>query len=115
MTTRVEVDFNSRDDAGRVPASLSEVEGPLRVGETVEAYDDDGNRCLVIVTSLSGRAIALDPVWRTFSSRDESRLVVTGAPFDLWADWRNRLTVSFVQATVTGPTPFTSNREASVA
>lgn len=115
MTTRIEVDFNSRDDAGRVPASLSGVEGPLRVGETIEAYDDDGNRCLVIVTSMSVGAIALNPVWRTFSARDESRLVVTGAPYDLWADWRNRLTVSFVQGTVTRSARFTSNREAGVA
>jgi hypothetical protein len=93
MTTRVEVDFNSRDDAGRVPARLEDADVPLRVGVEVEAFDDAGNRCLAVVASIAGDVVALDPIWTSFAVPTASRLVLVAAP-GLHARWTSTLSAT---------------------
>ncbi len=92
MTTRIEVDFNARDETGHVPAALSEADGPVRVGEYIDLYDDDGYRCLALVSEVAGERVAASPLWQTFTSESESRLLPVRGP-----QWRivNRLSVVF--------------------
>jgi hypothetical protein len=103
MTTRIEVDFNSRDAAGMVPALVEDAEGPLRVGDFVEAFDDEGYRCLSVVASVQGDMLALDPVWNAFAAPDEARVVIAGAPSTMWTDWKNRLTVGIWPVAIARP------------
>lgn len=115
MTTRIEVDFNSRDDAGMVPALAEDADAPLRVGDPVEAYDDEGYRCLAFVAGVSGVVVALDPVWRAFAAPGDARMVVTALPPAMWADWKNRLTVAFSLRMPTVPTAPATIPEAALA
>ncbi len=88
--TRIEVDFNSRDDAGLLPAAPTDSDGPVMPGQAVELFDDEGNRCLATVIA-SGDSLALAPIWQTFAGPDQSRLVVSNGV--MRAMWRNPLTV----------------------
>ena len=74
MTARIEVDFNSRDDLGRLPAPMSDADH-LEVGQIVDAFDDDGNRCLARVSALAGGWASLAPFWETFADEESSRLL----------------------------------------
>lgn len=94
-TTRIEVDFNNRDDAGFVPALLADADGPVRVGDAVELFDDEGDRCIAIVAAVSGPTLAADVLWQTFAAPGESRFVLTSVPDGLWSSWRGRLAVMF--------------------
>jgi hypothetical protein len=76
MTTRVEVDFNSRDDWGRIPAPLADIEGPLRLGDAVEAYDEEGNRCTGFLAAVEGEYALIDPTWATFTPPDRARVAL---------------------------------------
>lgn len=115
MTTRIEVDFNSRDDAGMVPAPIEDADGPLRVGDQVEAYDDEGYRCLAIVATVAGEFVALDPVWRAFVSPDQPRIVLTLVPSTMWADWKNALTLALTRLSSPAPEAITSEPQAALA
>lgn len=97
--TRIEVDFNSRDDAGYVDAPIADADGPSRVGDHVQTYDDQGNRCLAIVARVTATRIGLDPLWQTFAAPSESRLVVVSPP-GMWAVWKNGLTLSLQPTTL---------------
>lgn len=111
MTTRIEVDFNSRDDAGHVPAPMADADGPLRVGDMVEAYDDAGYRCFAIASSVAGASVSLDPLWQTFAAPNESRLVRVTTPPGLWSIWKNGLTVTLSLTTSRQPAKSTTGRE----
>lgn len=116
MTTRIEVDFNSRDDAGMVPALFADADAPLRVGDTVEAYDDEGYQCPALVTALTSTVVSLEPLWRAFAGPNDARIIVTATSPAMWTDWKNRLTVSLSPATVvTGVESSTTTREAAPA
>lgn len=111
MTTRIEVDFNTRDDHGFVAALLADADGPVRVGDEVQAYDEEGYRCLAIVTAVAASHVSLDPLWQAFAAPGESRLVIAPAP-GVWVDWKNGLTVALraptafrVNAPTTAPQP----------
>ena len=70
----IEVDFNSRDDAGHIPALIDE---PVAVGELVDMFDDEGNRCLGRVAGFHGGSVAIRADWAAFAAETESRFVVT--------------------------------------
>lgn len=93
MTTRVEVDFNSRDDWGMIPAPLGGIDGPYRVGDTVEAFDDEGNRCTGLIASIAADSVAFEPFWPTFAPPDANRLIVTSAR-GFTTRWTSGLTVA---------------------
>lgn len=103
MTIRIEVDFNSRDDAGMVPALVEATDAPLRVGDLVEAFDDEGYRCPAVVARVEGGIVALDPAWRAFAAPGEARIVLTSAPPAMWAEWKNRLTIALAPVSVVQP------------
>ncbi|MEK6720586.1 MAG: hypothetical protein AABZ33_07960 [Chloroflexota bacterium] len=113
MTTRIEVDFNSRDAGGALPALIADADGSIRVGDIVESYDLEGYRCPAIVARVSEGIVALDPLWRAFAAPNEPRIVLTRPVEAMWAGWTNRLTVTFSRATVIVPPnrPRTSSRE----
>ncbi len=113
MSTRIEVDFNSRDEAGTIPALLADADGPVRVGDTVETYDAEGYRCPAVVARVADGILAFDPLWRAFAPPNEPRIVLTRNVEAMWAGWTNRLTVTFSRATVVMPPsrPRTSSRE----
>ena len=113
--TRIEVDFNSRDGEGMVPALAEDADGPMRVGDAVEAYDDEGYRCLAVVVARAGDIVALDPVWRAFAAPSEARVILIGTPPAMWADWRNRLTVALSPVSIMRPVSSTTGREPAVA
>jgi hypothetical protein len=83
----IEVDFNSRDDLGCVPA---EIKGPgPRRGDRVDLHDDEGNRCMARVVGEAGGYISLSPEWDTFTLAGHSRVVVAdSAPRPDVATWR---------------------------
>jgi hypothetical protein len=81
MTTRIEVDFNDRDDEGLIPANPADATGPLRRGAWVDAFDDEGYRCLATVTGLTTNRVTIQPNWNTFVEPTESRVVVPGASY----------------------------------
>lgn len=88
MITRIEVDFNDRDEQGMIPASPADAEGPLRRGAWVDAFDDEGNQCLVTVVKVTPDMASLVPNWNTFIEPGESRVLIAGA------DYQSPLTVS---------------------
>jgi hypothetical protein len=90
--TRIEVDFNDRDDSGLIPASTADADGHLVRGAWVDAFDDEGYRCLATVGSLHAESVTLIPNWNTFTEPNESRLIAPGA------DYQGPLTVSFFPA-----------------
>jgi hypothetical protein len=92
MTTRIEVDFNDRDDQGLIPANTADAEGPLRRGVWVDAFDDEGYHCLATVARLTSSVVTLQPNWNTFVEPGESRVLVAGA------DYQSPLTVSLYPA-----------------
>ena len=102
MATRIEVDFNSRDDEGFVPALVTDADGPLQPGTWVEAFDAAGFTCLAMVISATGAVAALDPIWRTFAEPGESRLVLANQPGSMTAgEWSSPLSVTLVQTVPT--------------
>jgi hypothetical protein len=93
---RIEVDFNSRDGHGMLPAAIADADGDVRVGDFVEAFDTEGYSCPGVVARLANESIAIDPVWRAFAAPQEARVVLRWSSSDLmWPDWRNRLTLTF--------------------
>ena len=91
---RVEVDFNSRDEYGMVPAATADADGPVRVGDLIETFDLEGYRCPGVVARLVNQTVAIDPVWRAFAGPEEARVVLTTAIESMWPNWRNRLTLT---------------------
>jgi hypothetical protein len=91
---RVEVDFNSRDEYGMVPAAYADADGPVRVGDLIETFDLEGYRCPGVVARLANDGIAIDPVWRAFAAPEEARIVLRRPIELMWPDWRNRLTLT---------------------
>jgi hypothetical protein len=77
MPTRIEVDFNSRDEAGLIPAYVADITGPYGVGSTVEAYDVEGNRCTGRIASITGEHLAIEPFWQTFTDQSVVQVFVT--------------------------------------
>jgi hypothetical protein len=73
--TRIEVDFNNRDDQGLVPANAAEASGPIERNSIVEAFDDEGYRCFAMVGSVRHDVVTLSPLWETFAAPDAARLV----------------------------------------
>jgi len=65
---RVRVDFNSRGPRGTVRASLRRADGPVRLGDTVVAYDphEDDMAFEATVASIdeSGGRVLLDVMWQ---------------------------------------------------
>jgi hypothetical protein len=103
---QIEVDFNSRDDQGYVPALVADADGPLQLGAWVEAFDLAGFHCLAMVVGIADEVIALDPIWRTFSRPGASRLrlqPIAGRRFE----WSGPLSVTLVSR-VTHILPITS-------
>lgn len=93
MATRIEVDYNSRDDAGLIPALLEDASGHLHVGDTIETYDDAGYRCLAVVESVVGERAAMNPLWQTFATPEQASAWIERASPRLLPEWTNRLTV----------------------
>lgn len=91
---RVEVDFNSRDEYGMVPAAIADADGPVRVGDFIETFDLEGYRCPGVVARLANQTIAIDPVWRAFAAPEEARVFLRSSSELMWPDWRNRLTLT---------------------
>lgn len=83
------VDFNSRDERGFVPAV-----GAARVGEDVDLVDDDGNHCMGRVSYAEADRLSINPAWATWADEGESRLVLAPQPGPwLSPRWLNPLTV----------------------
>ena len=91
---RIEVDFNRRDERGLVPALVDAGAVTPAVGERVDAFDDEGHRCLALVVTADLRELALDPLWPTFASPHESRVIVGSVLGSLAMTPRNLLTVA---------------------
>jgi hypothetical protein len=53
------VDFNMRDQQGRVPALLEGVAAQIVPGETVWAVDAEGNRCKAVVDQITKSSPAI--------------------------------------------------------
>ena len=87
---RIEVDFNSRDASGFVPALIGDADGFPSHNELVDLFDDEGNRCFAVVAG-TGDVLALTPLWQTFVEPNRSRMVID--PGFGVAEWRNALTV----------------------
>ena len=90
--TRIEVDFNTRDERGLIPAPVADINGAFRIGDMVEAFDEDGNRCSGRIAQQSGAYILIDPVWATFTTPDASRLRILRAT-GLSSSWVSGLSV----------------------
>jgi hypothetical protein len=76
MATRIEVDFNTRDDADDLLAPLGDAEGPVQPGALVDCFDDEGNRCLGLIAGFSTHSVAVTPLWATFVRPGEGRALV---------------------------------------
>ena len=85
---RVEVDFNTRDDAGLVPALIEDAAVPLAVGDRVDAFDDEGYRCLAEVASINNVTAQLAPIWQTFSEPGEAFATVQRVSPRMWSNGR---------------------------
>lgn len=94
MAARAEVDFNSRDEHGNIPIDRSDVEGLVAVGDWIDLFDDEGNRCIGVV-AIVGEEISVRPEWPTFTSASDSRVVVEAAAYWHHIDWIGRTSVSF--------------------
>jgi hypothetical protein len=113
MTTRIEVDFNSRDDEGRLPALIQRPRTRLKTGTVVQAYDDEGYRCVAVVSSVRNGYAALDPLWQTFAAPGESIVSSMRTSLPDAVEWKNQLTMAFYdrvahalrQPNVEGPQP----------
>lgn len=104
----IEVDFNSRDEYGMVPAAIADADGPVRVGDFVETFDLEGYRCPGVVARLATETIAIDPVWRAFAGPEEARIVLRSSSELMWPDWRNRLTLTLWPRQMPSHAPETS-------
>ena len=106
MPTKVQVDFNSRGPGGTVPAPVEDAGAPLVVGEVVDLWDEDGNRCIAYVVGVKDGWLTLAPEWETFAAPGASRLLLAPATSNWVARLRGRLTVSLTGAIA----PFQSPR-----
>ena len=79
--TRIEVDFNDRDESGLIPASIADADGPLAPAAWVDAFDDEGYHCLATVGTLTDELVTLEPAWATLAEPRASRLLVLGARY----------------------------------
>jgi hypothetical protein len=92
---QIEVDFNSRDDNGYIPALVSDADSPLQPGAWVETFDLAGFHCQAMVVGVQDGVLALDPIWRTFTRPGASRLrlqPIHGRRFE----WASALSVTLV-------------------
>jgi hypothetical protein len=85
---QIEVDFNSRDENGYVPALVSSADGPLQPGAMVVAVEHG--------------VVALDPIWRTFTKPHASRLRLQPIPGRRF-EWTGPLSVTLVPRVSHGP------------
>jgi hypothetical protein len=94
MTRKIEVDFNSRDDNGFVPALIRHPRTRLPIGSVVQAFDDEGYRCVAVVESLTDGLPTVSPLWQTFAAPGESLVTNASASPALLATWKNMMTLS---------------------
>lgn len=95
MTQPIHVDFNRRDDNDHLLAAIRRVDGLPELGQTVDVVDDEDNHALARVVHVDARRIVLEPLWKTFASAEESRMVPTGAPATFLQAWSTATTVSY--------------------
>lgn len=65
--TRIWVDFNDRELAGTVPAMARRASASVVLGESVLAYDDDGDTCRAVVVDSYDGFLSLAMAWGTFA------------------------------------------------
>ena len=79
MTDQITVDFNSRDAQGFVPASRRRLATLPEVGSIISAVDLEENHCLARVIAIGPASITLEPLWQTFATPEQSRVVTNPA------------------------------------
>ena len=87
MTDQITVDFNSRDAQGFLPASLRRLATLPDVGSIISAVDYEENRCLARVIAIGPASITLEPLWQTFATREQSRVVTNPAGGSFRISW----------------------------
>ena len=93
MSARAEVDFNSRDEFGNIPVDPADVQGLASVGEWIDLFDDEGNRCFGLVVKV-GEDMSVAPEWRTFASPTDSRVIVDASAYWQKIEWISGLSVN---------------------
>ncbi|MFF9043328.1 hypothetical protein [Streptomyces parvulus] len=65
---RIEIDLNARDEAGRVPAYLSDADGHVAVGDTVTAFEsEDEVAAPAVVRKIAHGVAYLEVDWTAMS------------------------------------------------
>lgn len=70
--TRIWVDFNDRELAGTVPAMARNASETVVLGESVIAFDDDGDSCRAVVVDSHDGFLSLAMAWGTFARSNVS-------------------------------------------
>lgn len=77
--TRIKVDFNNLVRQGQVRASLRHADGDVRVGDTVEAFDDSDDLVVeATVMEVDKNRVYLEPHWEPAGSGTHSRVKIAG-------------------------------------
>lgn len=74
---RVLMDFNAETSDGRFFARTSRLESPVRSGQQVQAYDEDGNQLTMIVDEFDEDRglVYMRPDWPTWVNGDSAGAV----------------------------------------
>jgi hypothetical protein len=75
---RLQVDFNSLDDEGRVLALKRLAPRPPKVGMRAYLLDDEGNRCWGTIAAVQGGLIHVDADWRTWTTSRQRHIEPQG-------------------------------------